>query len=162
MLSAVKILQSLLLMSFAVMAHAAAPDVQARDTAGNVHNVNEYIGKGKWTVVVFWAHDCHICNQEIQQMTFFQDGHAEKDATVLGISMDGFDRVAKSKAFIERHELNFPNLLITANQREFLKFGGGGYVGTPTFYIYNPAGTLLAKNIGPVSPEEIEAFIKSN
>lgn len=95
-------------------------------------------------------------------MTFFQDDHAKTDATVLGISMDGFDQVEKSRRFIERHELNFPNLLMTLNQQEFLKFGGGRYVGTPTFYIYNPDGKLLAKNIGPVTPEEIEAFIKAN
>lgn len=152
----------LILSTVMVQAFAAAPDIKARDINGQYHNVNQYIGKGKWTAVVFWAHNCHICNQEIQQMTFFQDDHADKDATVLGISMDGFDQVEKSKAFIKRHELNFPNLLIELSEREFLKFGGGRYVGTPTFYIYNPQGELLAKNIGPVSPEDIEKFIKAN
>ncbi|MDH5393288.1 MAG: TlpA family protein disulfide reductase [Gammaproteobacteria bacterium] len=157
-----KLVQILFLGLFTISAYAAAPDIKARDVDGNVHNVNEYIGKGKWTAVVFWAHNCHICNQEIQHMTFFQNDHAEKDATVLGISMDGFDQVEKSRAFIERHELNFPNLLITVNRQEFMKFGGGRFVGTPTFYLYNPAGELLAKNIGPVSTEEIESFIKAN
>ena len=95
-------------------------------------------------------------------MTFFHSDHADKDATVLGISMDGFNQVKKSKAFIERHELNLPNLLIELSEREFLKFGGGRYVGTPTFYLYNPEGVLMAKNIGPVSAEALENFIKSN
>lgn len=152
----------LLLSLFAGLAQAAAPDIKARDIDGKMQNVNQYIGKGKWTAVVFWAHNCHVCNQEIQQMTFFQDDHKNKDATVLGISMDGFDQVKKSKAFIERHELNFPNLLIELSEREFMKFGGGRYVGTPTFYLYNPEGKLLAKNIGPVSPEDLETFIRSN
>lgn len=95
-------------------------------------------------------------------MTFFHSDHANKDATVLGISMDGFNQVNKSKDFIERHDLNFPNLLIELSELEFLKFGGGRYVGTPTFYLYNPAGELMAKNIGPVSTEALEDFIKAN
>jgi len=152
----------LLLGMFSIQVNAAAPDIKARDIDGKVHNVNQYIGKGKWTAVVFWAHDCHVCNQEIQHMTFFHDDHAKTNATVLGISMDGFEQVKKSREFIEKHELNFPNLLIELSQKEFMKFGGGRYVGTPTFYLYNPAGELLAKNIGPVSPEDLEKFIKAN
>ena len=151
-----------LLASLTMPAFASAPDITARDVEGKVHNVNQYIGQGKWTIVVFWAHDCHICNLEIEQMTFFHDDHRQNDATVLGISMDGFEQVKKSRAFIDRHELNFPNLLIKQSQAEFRKFGGGGFIGTPTFYLYNPAGELLAKNIGPVSPEELEKFIKAN
>lgn len=142
--------------------YAAVPDIKVRDTSGKFHNVNQFIGQGKWTVVMFWAHDCHICNQEVETMAFFHDDHKDRNATVLGISMDGFDQVEKSKAFIERHDLNFPNMLIELSQQEFLKFGGGRYVGTPTFYLYNPEGKLLAKNIGPVSPEVIENFMKSN
>jgi len=152
----------LLLSAFALSVNAAAPDIKAKDIDGNVQNVNQYIGKGKWTAVVFWAHDCHICNQEIEQMNFFHDDHAKTDATVLGISMDGFEKVRKAKGFIEKHELNFPNLLIELSQKEFMKFGGGRYVGTPTFYLYNPDGELLAKNIGPVSPEDLEKFMKAN
>lgn len=152
----------LLLVFASLQANAAVPDIKVRDTSGKIHNVNQFIGKGKWTVVMFWAHNCPICNQEVEQMTFFQDDHRDKDATVLGISMDGFDQVEKSKAFIKRHDLNFPNMLIELSSKEFNKFGGGRYVGTPTFYLYNPAGELVAKNIGPVSPEDIEKFIKPN
>ncbi|MDH5423412.1 MAG: TlpA family protein disulfide reductase [Gammaproteobacteria bacterium] len=147
---------------FSTLALAAAPDITVKDVNGKSHNVNQHIGKGKWTVVVFWAYNCHVCNAEIQQMTFFQDDHAEKDATVLGISVDGFDKVKKSRAFIDNHELNFPNYLIKLEESEFLKFGGGRFGGTPTFYLYNPAGELVAKNLGAVSPEVIEKFIKDN
>lgn len=157
-----KLLTIILFSLFTSMAFAAAPDITVRDVNGKSHNVNQYIGKGKWTVVVFWAYNCHICNAEIGQMTFFQDDHSENDANVLGISMDGYNKVAKSREFIDVHELNFPNFLIKLEASEFAKFGGGRFVGTPTFYLYNPAGELLAKNVGPISPEEIESFIKAN
>lgn len=147
---------------FTSIAFAAAPDINVRDVDGKYHNVNQHIGQGKWTVVVFWAYNCHICNQEIQEMIFFHDDHKMTDATVLGISMDGFEQVAKSREFIDLHELNFPNYLMKLEPAEFAKFGGGNFRGTPTFYLYNPEGELLAKNIGPITPEEIEAFIKKN
>ncbi len=162
MRSVVKLSLFLFVSLFLLQANAAVPDIKARDIDGKIHNVNQYIGQGKWTAVVFWAHNCHICNQEIEQMAFFHDDHAEKDATVLGISMDGFAQVEKARGFINRHDLNFPNLLIELSELEFLKFGGGRYVGTPTFYLYNPEGKLLAKNIGPVSAEDLENFINSN
>lgn len=158
----IKLIEIIFLSFFTTMAFAAAPDITVRDVDGKFHNVNQYIGKGKWTVVIFWAYNCHICNEEMPQMTFFHDDHADKDATILGISMDGFERVKKSREFIDVHELNFPNFLIKLEESEFLKFGGGRFVGTPTFLLYNPAGELLAKNIGAVSPEELEKFIKDN
>lgn len=158
----IKLIEIVFLSLFSTMVFAAAPDVTVRDVDGKTHNVNEYIGKGKWTVVIFWAYNCHICNAEMPQMTFFQDDHADKDATVLGISMDGFEQVGKSREFIKIHELNFPNFLIKLERSEFSKFGGGRFQGTPTFYLYNPAGELLAKNIGITTPEEIETFIKEN
>lgn len=153
---------SLFLLSIGLgAANASVPDINVKTTEGVVHNVNEIIGKGKWTVVVIWAHNCHICNQEIQEMTFFQDSHAQKDATVLGISIDGYQLRDKASDFIKRHDLNFPNFIIEPDYRELMKFGGGRFVGTPTFYIYNPAGELSAKSVGPVAPDEIEKFINS-
>ncbi len=162
MFNKIKLVEIIFLSLFTTMVFAAAPDINVRDVDGKYHNVNQHIGKGKWTVVVFWAHNCHICNQEIHEMIDFHDDHESKDATVLGISMDGFKQVEKSRGFIDLHELNFPNFLIKLERAEFKKFGGGRFVGTPTFYLYNPAGELLAKNIGPISAEEIEQFIKDN
>jgi len=147
---------------FTTLAFAAAPDITVRDVDGKYHNVNQYIGKGKWTAVVFWAYNCHICNEEVPNLVFFQDEHADKDATILGISVDGFENVKKSREFIDIHELNFPNFLLTLKASEFRKFGGGDFEGTPTFYLYNPKGELLAKRIGPLKAEEIEKFIKNN
>jgi len=136
----------------------ATPNFVLKDVAGKSHNVNEYIGKGKWTVVTLWAHDCPICKQEIYQMVFFHDEHRKKDATVLGVSIDGDNRAA-AKRFIDDQGLNFPNLLIDPDQVG--RFGAGELIGTPTYFIYTPTGKLTGKNIGPLTQKEVEAFIKS-
>lgn len=142
-----------------LLAAAAAPDVILRDMAGVSRNVNEYIGRGKWTVVVFWAHDCPVCNQEIHEMAFFHDARAKKDATVLGVSVDGWSKRARARAFVHTHALDFPNLIVEPDQALLARFGGGRFYGTPTFHVYSPDGSLQAHQTGPVSQEALERFI---
>lgn len=136
-----------------------SPDIVLKDFDGRDRNVNEYIGHGKWVVVVAWAHDCHICNQEIHQMSFFHDAHHKKDALVLGVSIDGFDKRELARDFVDRHSLNFPNLIAEPEQAVMMKFGAGPFVGTPTFYVYGPDGKLLAQNVGPITQEDVENFM---
>jgi len=138
---------------------AGAPDIPLRDPDGKVRNVNEVIGKGKWTVVVAWAHDCHICGREIHEMSAFHNAHSRKDATVLGVSVDGYDNVGLAKRFIEKHKLPFPNLIAEPRQDVMTKFGAGRFVGTPTYYVFNPAGEIVGQNVGPVSRAEVETFM---
>lgn len=141
------------------VAAAATPDITMKDLQGKEHNVSEYIGKGKWTVVTIWAHDCPICKQEIYHMTFFHDAHKNKDATVLGVSIDGYANKARAQKFIDDQGLNFPNLI--TDPQTIGKFGGGALVGTPTVYIFSPQGELVAKNIGATTQEDVEKFISS-
>jgi hypothetical protein len=39
------------------------------------------------------------------------------------------------------------------------RFGGGDFVGTPTFYVYDPQGTIRAQQAGPLSRAEVEKFL---
>lgn len=142
-------------------AWAAAPSIALHDLDGRARNVNEFVGHGKWTIVVIWAHDCHICGREIGEMAAFHAAHRDKDAIVLGVTLDGAARLKEARAFVKRHKLPFVNLVIEPAEQELMKFGGGEFVGTPTYYIYNPKGELAGKNIGPVSRKEVESFIVS-
>lgn len=139
------------------LALSAGPDVRLKDLQGQERNASEFIGKGKWTVVALWAHDCLICNQEIHHMVFFHDAHHQKDAIVLGVSIDGAANRSKAQQFIDRHSLNFPNLL--AEREAITRFGAGRLVGTPTYYIYSPEGTLVTRKLGAMTQEEVEGII---
>lgn len=140
----------------------ATPDVVLKDFSGAARNVNEFIGKGKWVVVTVWAHNCPVCNAEIYQMTFFHDEHAKKDAIVLGVTIDGEAGRDKAKDFLKRHDLNFTNLIAEPEQEVLAAFGGGPFIGTPTFYIYSPQGKLVAQRIGPTTQEQIEEIMGSH
>jgi peroxiredoxin len=154
-----RLLFLLLTLFLPASAIAAAPDLTLRDFNGAERHVSEFIGNGKWTVVAIWEHDCPICNAEIQTMEFFHLDHKDKDAIVLGVSIDGWKKRDLARDFVERHDLSFPNLLIEMKIEELMKFGGGMFYGTPTFFIYNPAGKIVARQIGPLPIDALENFI---
>lgn len=148
----------LLLMLVPLWASAVSPDVVLKGPDGAARNVNEFIGKGQWTVVAIWHSDCPICNRDIHEMAFFHDAHKKvKDAIVLGVSVDGYANRAKARRFIDEHSLDFTNLI--AEPEQIARFGGGRLTGTPTFFVYTPKGELAATQVGPITQEDVDQFI---
>lgn len=148
-------------LAFAVvplLAFAAGPDVRLKDVDGKEHNVNEFIGQGKWTVVAVWSADCPICRRDIYHMTFFYDEHRNKDATVLGLSVDGYANRAKARGFIEEQSLNFPNLI--GEPEDAKRIGNTAFIGTPTYYFFSPEGKFMTQRIGPVSQQQAEEILR--
>ena len=136
---------------------AAGPDLRLKDVDGKEHNVNEYIGQGKWTVVAVWSADCPVCRRDIHHMTFFHDDNRKKNATVLGLSIDGYDNRAKARGFIEDQSLNFPNLV--GDVDDAMRLSNTMFIGTPTYYFFSPAGKNMAQRIGPVTQQQAEQLI---
>jgi peroxiredoxin len=144
-------------------APAAPPDETLYDFEGRPHALEEYTGKGKWLVVTVWASDCAVCEREIPELVAFHDEHHGKDATVLGISVDGPAGKPAAQAFIERYRIGFPNLLDggRAFKAIYLRATGRPWFGaTPMNLVYAPDGKLAARRIGPLAKTEIEAFIE--
>ncbi len=128
---------------------------------GSQRSLEDFTGKGKWTVVMIWASDCVVCNREVSHYIEFHNKHKGLDAELVGISMDGPDNKKHADEFVARHKVNFPNLLpdplaVVAHYREST---GQNYQGTPTFMVYNPSGELIGAQAGAVPTQIIEDFI---
>ena len=134
------------------------------DFTGKSQKFENYLGKGKWLIVMVWASDCHICNREAHQYVDFHMIHSDTDASVLGISLDGDSRKKEAVGFIKKHSVDFPNLIAEPStvMELYQNSTGQGFAGTPTFLIYSPKGELKAAQAGAVPPELIEDFIKKN
>ena len=152
-----KVARLLAVLMFVPTMLLAAPDMVLKDVDGKSRNVNEFIGKGQWTVVAIWSVDCPICRRELYQMAFLHDAHRKKDASVLGISIDGMDDRKRVVEFIDEQALSFPNLIGSA--KEAAELGTGRLFGTPTYYVYSPDGRLLAQRVGAQSQEQIEEIL---
>ena len=123
----------------------------------------DYRTPGQWLVVMVWASDCPVCNQEAHAYQDFHFAHSDHDASVLGISLDGSARLEEARAFVSRHGVEFPNLIgEPARVAEFyMAATGTPWVGTPSFLLYDPEGELAAGQAGAVPVEIIERFITS-
>jgi thiol-disulfide isomerase/thioredoxin len=138
---------------------ASGPNFTLKDLGGREHNVNEFIGQGKWVVAAIWSADCPICRREIYHMTFFHEEHSKTDAVVLGVSVDGYANKEKARGFIEDQGLNFPNLI--GEPADVSRFGGGAFIGTPTYYFFSPDGLFMKTHVGAISQEQAEHVIRS-
>lgn len=150
---------------FAISTPIIAGDIGVgllKDFEGGLHSLNEYTGQGKWTVVMLWASDCGVCNAEAKHYVAFHTAHKDKDATILGVSLDGWAKKAEAEKFIQRHAVTFPNLIESPEKVAALYsyVTGEQWIGTPTFLVYSPAGELLAAQVGAVSTDIIESFIE--
>lgn len=156
-----QLLLSLVMVLLMQAAHAAAPDIALADLDGRPRNVNEFIGRGQWVIVVLWSHDCHICAKEIHHMESFHKAHQAKDAIVLGVTLDGAALVDRARQFAAEHRLSFVNLLAEPDAEVVPRFGGGKFIGTPTHFFFDPSGRIVGRKIGPISGADIEEFIKA-
>lgn len=161
MLLRVADLWRLLVLCLAFVPALVVAESPFKDMSGETRTVEEFTGEGKWTVVMIWASDCHVCNREIHNYVDFHFVHADKDARVLGISIDGWAGKDDAADFIERHKVDFPNLIgnVDAVADWFMRQSGARWAGTPTFLLYNPEGELKAQQVGAVPVDLIEEFI---
>lgn len=155
---------SLLLIMLSMATPVVAMDITAgllKDFDGSFHSLTEYTGQGKWTVVMMWASDCHACNAEAKQYVKFHKAHKDKDAEILGVSLDGVDKKGEALKFIQRHDVSFPNLIDEPQKVEqlYTSLTGQPWVGTPTFLVYSPSGELRAAQVGAVPTQIIESFM---
>lgn len=134
------------------------------DMNGKKYSLNDVRGKGKWLIVMVWRNDCHVCNNEVKQYMAFHKKNKKNLATVLGISIDGPEGKDKARAFIKRHKVNFPNLLVNNDMFATLyqAISGKRFLGTPTIMIFARNGTSMGQQPGAVPASVIEKFVKDN
>ena len=156
------VLTSFLFIIFLQSAQADTPDVMLEDLQGNHHNVSEYIGHGKWTLVNIWSPTCIQCVVEMPGLNKFHLAHREIDATVLGITIDfpsfKYGKKELAAAFIKKYDISFPILM--GDQDLASKVSGKHLKAIPTTYFFHPNGQLVAGWPGIVKKEELEEFIR--
>jgi thiol-disulfide isomerase/thioredoxin len=148
------------MLCIAAIAATAVPGL-VQDFDGGYHLLEEKIVTGRWTLLALWRSDCHVCNEEIDEIIRFHRDNAEHRAVVLGLALDGLAARFDEQAFIARHGVNFPNLITDESNAAALyeQATGEAWIGTPTFLIFSPDGKLAAKQVGGVTQKLIEDFI---
>ena len=125
-------------------------------------NFSDYIGKGKWTVLEIWRHDCPACRKTIHHIADFDAISENYNAQVIGVSSDGMPKKALAQEFVDNHALEFPNLLSTPIEIDQLirAYSPQSFIGTPTVMLFTPEGESVGVVVGPVTTEQLSTYFE--
>jgi peroxiredoxin len=123
------------------------------DLNGQEQRISQY--RGKWVVAAFWATWCTPCVKEIPDLKAFHNRHRAKDAVVIGVNMESIEP-HKLRLFVQKHAISYPIWHMEPEPETSL----GKVIGLPTTYLINREGEVVAREIGVVTADEIEAFIQ--
>jgi len=144
-----------------LVAPVSANEGVFQDFQGNDRRIDSFGGNGNWLVMMIWAHDCRVCDQEAGSYEVFHHNMGNKNIRILGLSIDGQSNKQKAVNFIKRHDLTFPNLIgeLPEVMDYYRSKTRSMFVGTPSFLLFDPSGKIKAVQVGPASPEAVEKFI---
>ena len=132
---------------------AGAVDMPLKMVDGTLHNLTDY--RGKWVVVNYWATWCPPCIAEMPDLQSFHDRHAEHDAVVIGINVEEIAQ-ARLEEFLDTYFITYPIYVSSLKQNTEI----GLVPGLPTTFLVSPKGEIAARQVGGVTSEMIENYIK--
>jgi thiol-disulfide isomerase/thioredoxin len=140
-----------LMLSMSSLSRAA--EFTLTDTTGKTHKLSQY--KGKWVLVNFWATWCPPCLDEIPDLIELHE-NKNNNLVVLGIALD-YRNSKQVTDFADSLLVSYP--IILGNP----KIAGqiGPVNGLPTTYLYNPLGKLVAHQVGGITRESVQNFIRN-
>lgn len=147
-----------------VWAAPSSPFPDLVDIEGNPVTTESDVGNGKWSLVMIWATDCHVCTVMKPKISAFHDKHKKTIAEVYGIALDGRKNVDVVKQYMLEHKVTFPTYVgeidmiavnLEINTQTPLR-------GTPTYLLFGPTGELMAIDYGMLDVNAIERFIERN
>ncbi len=111
--------------------------------------------RGQWVVLNYWATWCAPCRKEIPELS---ELHQQRDdITVLGIAYEDVDRELFDQ-FLQEFLVSYPILVADVYQPPE-PFGAPRVL--PTTIILDPTGRSVKAFLGPVTGDDIEAFVDS-
>ncbi len=132
-----------------------APDFTLSDLSGKPVRLADL--RGKVVFLTFWATWCPYCQREFPSLERLYQQFRKKDFVVLAVNIvEPPDRVKK---YVMEHKLTFPALL-DSNGRVSALYGVRG---TPTRFLINRQGNIIAGSIGPKdwASEEAQKLIRN-
>jgi DsbE subfamily thiol:disulfide oxidoreductase len=119
----------------------AAPDFALPDPAGKKFSLKDY--RGKVVMLAFWATWCEYCREEIPAIESLYRDFKGKGLEIVAINIK--DKREDALAFIKKNRISYPVLMDPEGEVGLLY---GAYA-TPTVYLIDRKGAVLARQWGP-------------
>ena len=116
-------------------------DFTIEDSDGLSVSFSEYIGKGKYVLVDFWAGWCGPCKREIPNIREIYDKYNGEDFTVLGVAV--WEKPEDTKKAIEELGVIWPCII----NAQSIPTDIYGIKGIPHIILFGPDGTIIARDL---------------
>ena len=105
---------------------------------GKTTRLSDYVGKGKYVLVDFWASWCGPCRAEIPNIIAAYEKYKDKAFIALGVAVN--DKPEDTLKAIEKDKIPYPQILNSKDIAPSIY----GFDGIPYIVLFAPDGTILA------------------
>ena len=157
-MAAIKTLREGYLKAEATQAGKMFTDFKGFTVDGKASKLSDYVGKGKYVLVDFWASWCGPCKGEIPNLIELQNKFGGEKFTVLGVNV--WDEEEKFKAALTEEGITYPQIYIPRDNKDNAT-EMYGIQGIPQIILFGPDGVIVQRDLrGQAMKDLVEEKMK--